>query len=548
MFVRTKKRGERIYLQVAENRWEDGKVRQRVLHNLGRLDVLQATGQLESLLASAGRFSRTASIVEAHRRGQAVTTRTVRVGPGRIFGRLWREVGLDRVLRELLSDRRFEFPVERAVFLTVVHRLMVSGSDRSAEKWQAGYDLEGVSGLELHHLYRAMAWLGESLPREGQVGKTPFSPRCVKDVIEEELFRRRQDLFSGVDLVFFDTTSIYFEGEGGETLGAWGHSKDHRPDLKQLVVGMVLDGEGNPICSELWPGNTADVTTLEPVVNRLQTKFHVRNICIVADRGMIREATIREMIRREWKYILGVRMRNCAAVREDVLGRPEAFEEVYPKGVSRKDPSPLKVQEHRVQDRRYIVCLNEDQAVKDREDRKAIVAALTAALKQGDKSLIGNQGYRRFVQAAGTHFLIDLAKVEGEARFDGKWVLTTNTDLSAREVALKYKQLWMVEDIFRSMKSLLSSRPIWHKTDETIRGHVFCSFLALMLRKELQDRLETKGYSLEWADVIRDLDDLVEMAITTAGRRYIVRSESKGTLGKVFQAAGVSLGPTLRLT
>ena len=150
------------------------------------------------------------------------------------------------------------------------------------------YAIEGVADLELHHLYRAMAWLGEVLPKDQQDGATPFAPRTNKDRIEEALFARRRDLFSDLEIVFFDTTSIYFEGEGGETLGQRGHSKDHRPDLKkQMVVGMVLDRNGNPVCSELWPGNTADVKSLAPIVDRLQSRFGIGSVCIVADRGMI---------------------------------------------------------------------------------------------------------------------------------------------------------------------------------------------------------------------------------------------------------------------
>ena len=125
-------------------------------------------------------------------------------------------------------------------------------------------------------------------------------------------------------------------------------------------------------------------------------------------------------------------------------------------------------------------------------------------------------------------------------------MLTTNTDLSTREVALKYKQLWMVEDVFRSMKSLLDTRPIFHKCDETIRGHVFCSFLALLLRKELEDRLASKEWKLEWADVIRDLDNLVEMQVAINGKGYVFRGQASGVAGKVFQACGVALPPTLR--
>lgn len=134
-----------------------------------------------------------------------------------------------------------------------------------ADQWRQGYEIDGCAALQLHHLYRAMAWLGEELPDDQQGGRTPFAPRCTKDLVEEGLFRQRQDLFTGLDLVFFDTTSLYFEGDGGETLGEHGHSKDHRPDLKQMVVGAVLDNEGRPLCCELWPGNTTDVKTLCPL-------------------------------------------------------------------------------------------------------------------------------------------------------------------------------------------------------------------------------------------------------------------------------------------
>ncbi len=126
--------------------------------------------------------------------------------------------------------------------------------------------------MSLHHLYRAMTFLGEQ--REEQTGATPFSPRCTKDLIEESIFLERRDLFTGLDLVFFDTTSIYFEGEGGENLGQKGYSKDHRPDLNQMVVWAVIDNKGKPVCCEMWPGNTADVKTLIPVIDRVRSRFN----------------------------------------------------------------------------------------------------------------------------------------------------------------------------------------------------------------------------------------------------------------------------------
>jgi transposase len=546
LFVRTQTNGSRTYLLIVDNEWVDGKVKQRVLHRLGRLDELLASGQLDALVQSLGRFSEKLAILGAHARGESIATRSARIGPALIFERLWQGCSIDKVLSALLQGRRFEFSVERAIFLTVLHRLFAPGSDRAAEKWKDDYAIEGVADVELQHLYRAMAWLGEVLPDGQQEGATPFAPRTNKDLIEEALFLRRRDLFSDLDIVFFDTTSIYFEGEGGQSVGQRGHSKDHRPDLKQMVVGMVLDRNGNPVCSELWPGNTADVKSLVPIVERLQSRFGIRSVCIVADRGMISAETLAEVELRKWSYILGVRMRSSTEAKA-VVARAGRYAEVHPKSDDRDDPSPLKVKQVWVEDaRRYVVCLNEDQATKDRHDREAVVAALRDALRQGDKSLVGNKGYRKYLRGGGKQFAVDEEKINEEARYDGKWVLTTNMDLPPAEVALKYKQLWMVEDVFRSMKSLLDTRPIYHKCDETIRGHVFCSFLALLLRNELEERLARKEWKLEWADVIRDLNNLVEMEVSIGGKGYVFRGQSSGVAGKVFQACGVALPPTLR--
>src|SRR3989339_35374 len=401
MFVRAKKSGDYQYLQIVENQRIDGKVRQQVVATLGRLDILQSTGKVDAILSSCARFSQKVSVLDAHKRGTLPAAKTIRIGPPKVFGRLWEQTGLHKVITELLKGRKYEFDVERAIFLTVLHRLMVSGSDRNAEQWCRGYAIDGVGEIELHQIYRAMAWLGEELAADKQFGATPFSPRCTKDLIEESLFARRRDLFGSLDLVFFDTTSIYFEGEGGETLGQYGNSKDSRPELKEVKVGT----------------------------------------------------------------------------------------------------------------HRYIVCRNEEQARKDRADRKAIVESLREQLKRGDKALVGNKGYRKYLAAPKSqeHFQIDEDKILEEAKYDGIWVLQTDLDISAQEIALHYKELWMVETIFRTIKSILANRPVFHKCDETIRGHVFCSFLALILMKELQERIQQKGWlNIEWQDIIYYLNELHE--------------------------------------
>ena len=542
MFARIKKSGKHQYLQIVENRKIKGKVVQRVLVTLGRMDRLHKKDRIETLIRSLSRFSEKALLIVS---GQSDVSASARkIGPALIFERLWKELGIQKVIRGLLSERRFEFDVERAIFLTVVHRLFVSGSDRSCDRWRRDYVIKGVGELSLHHLYRAMAFVGQQI--EDQTGATPFSPRCIKDLIEEGIFFERRDLFSGLELVFFDATSIYFEGEAGEALGQKGHSRDHRPDLNQMVIGVVIDSKGKPVCCEMWPGNTADVRSLIPVIERIRTRFHVGQFCIVADRGMISAETIRELDRKKIAYIFGTRMRKVNEVKRDVLSRPGRYREVRPEGKSFKDPAPLEVKEVSLNGSRYIVCLNPRQARKDAQDRQAITDSLTEKIKTSPKALIGNKGYRKYLKVDRGSLSIDQDKVEYEARFDGKWVLITNTEFSADQVALKYKELWQVEQVFRDIKSVLETRPVYHQRDENIRGHVFCSFLALVLRKELNRRLEEAGHCFEWADIKQDLKSLQEVLIEDNGRSLVLRTECVGTCGKVFQAIGVAIPPTIR--
>lgn len=546
MFVRIKKAGSLSYFQIVENHREGASVKQRVIANLGHAEELSDSGKLDNLARSFLKYTTAVRVVDAHREGSLRARTTTSLGPALVFERLWRDLRIPEVLEKVRGKDRHRFSLERAIFLTVLHRLFASGSDRAAEKWKRDFVIEGVDGIELQHLYRSMAWLGE---RSIQIGSEPLSARYRKDQIEEDLFARRSDLFSTLEVVFFDTTSIYFEGEGGQELGQRGHSKDSRPDLKQMVVGAILDGSGKPICCELWPGNVTDVTTLIPVVERLKSRFGIASICVVADRGMISRGTIEKLEGDELKlqYILGVRMRKDATFRYESLEINESFIEITPPRRTAKDPSPLRVSERMIDGRRYVICYNEEQSRKDKADRAAIVESLREKLKDGDKSLVGNNGYRKYLRTTeAEHFVVDEERIQSEEKFDGLWILRTNTDLPAADVARQYKQLWMVEDVFRSVKTVLETRPIYHKVDETIRGHVFCSFLALMLLKELESRLEARGKRFEWNDIKSDLTALQDIELEMDETTYHLRTDLRGSAGEVLKAAGVAIPPSIR--
>src|SRR5215218_4314055 len=541
MFVREKRINGYTYLYLAETVREHGRAKQRIIKNLGRKEAVTASGALERLASSVARYAERAVVLSQLEAGNPERLACKRIGAPLLFGRLWEETGCRAVIEDLLGGRGFEFAVERAVFATVLHRIMVSGSDRACEKWLADYDLPGAEGLALHQLYRAMAWLGEELSADQQAGATPFAPRTVKDLVEERLFARRRDLFAELSVVFMDTTSLSFAGAGGECLGERGYSKDHRPDLMQMILGVVIDAEGRPVCSEMWPGNTADVSVLVPVIDRLRSRFAIGRVCVVADRGMICAETIAALEERGLEYVLGARERTDSLVRTVVLADQRPF---TPLCIPRAggEETQLFVKEVQVEGRRYIVCRNEAEAEKDAADRAAIIAALDEQLKRGDKALIGNSAYRRYLRTTSKKaFEIDPGKLADEARYDGIFVLRTNARITPLQAVLRYRDLIQVEQLFRTAKTLMRTRPIYHSSDAAIRGHVFCSFLALVLRKELDERCRMAGFRPEWGDVLRDLDRLQDVAISKDGRQMTLRTPATGLIGPLFKAARIAL-------
>ena len=224
-----------------------------------------------------------------------------------------------------------------------------------------------------------------------------------------------------------------------------------------MILAVLLDGDGRPVCTEMWPGNTADVGSLVPVVDRLRKRFSIQRVCVVADRGMISAETIAELEARGLCYILGVRERSDKLVRDLVLADPAPF---IPLTIAKRGKEiDYEAKAVMLAGRRYIVCRNREE-MKDAAARTAILAALQRQLRKGDKTLVGNKGYRRFLATPDDdHFVIDRAKAGGR-KVRRNFVLRTNADLSPLETMLCYKHLWMVERAFRTSKSLFATRPI----------------------------------------------------------------------------------------
>ena len=506
------------YLQLVRSYRDDGHVRQQVLATLGRRDVLTASGQLDELLRSLGRFSTNLRVVEAVRSGGLQARSAKSWGPALVFGRLWERQHLPEELRRLSEDRRFWFDVERVIFAMALQRLCCPGSDLQGSGWVKTVEAPGFERIELQHFYRTCGFLFD-----------------VRQELERRLFFRDRELFSmQLDLVFVDTTSLYIYRDTETPWRKWGYSRDRRGDLPQFVLCVAVDRHGWPVAWEVFPGNTADKPALRRIVEILRQRFKVHSVIIVADRGMIAKDTIALLTQHPkapFDYILGCRMRRQREVSDEVLARAGRYETVA---------DNLEVKEVRVGRRRYVVCRNPEEAKKDAATRDAILAKLQTTLERnGPKAIIGNRGFARFVKVQKGSVSIDAEAVGRDARLDGKFVLTTNTDLPTGEVALTYKSLWRVERTFREEKSTLEVRPIFHHRDDTSIGHIVASFLALRLEVDLQRRLDEANVEVSWPDLMRDLAQVQAVTVDLDGQRYRLRTDMVGVAHHALAAAGI---------
>lgn len=524
MFVRIKTIGQDghryEYLQIVRSVRDGGRVRQELVASLGRRDLLVATGKLDQLLQALARFSTRLRVVEAAKDERFVAREAKTWGPALVFGRLWERQGLPELLDRLAEGRRFGFEPERVAFALALQRLCAPGSDLQGAAWAQTVEAPGFNDLALHQFYRTVPWLA-----------------AIRHELEQDLFFQHRDLFSAeLDLVFVDTTSVYLYRDGESALIRRGYSRDRRPELPQLVLSVAVDGQGWPVAFDVLPGNTADVEALNQAIARFRTRFRIRRAVVVADRGMFGRNTLaqlRDHASAPFDYILGCPLRRERAVAAAVLARPGRYQQVADK---------LEVKEVGLGERRYIVCRNPIEAKQDAADREALLAKLRQTLDHdGPKAVVGNRGYARYLKIAKGSVTLDEAAIAREARLDGKFVLTTSTDLPAAEVAKAYKSLWRVERAFREMKSTLDVRPVFHQRDDSVIGHIVGCFLALRLEVDLQRRLDAKGLAAPWPDLMRDLARLQAVIVDLDGTRYQLRTDCLGHAAKAFQAAGVAI-------
>ncbi len=477
------------YLQLAHNRRVDGVTRAEVLVNLGREDELDVDG-LRRLAGSIARYTGADGMLEGVGEGFVATDSRALGGVWLLDG-LWCQLGVATALEGVLGSRRFTTDVERVLFALVANRCLDPCSKLAAAQW-VSHDapIAGLEAMDDDQAYRAMDLLVEA---------------DAQAKVQEAVFFATADLLNlEVDLLFFDTTSTYFErdtpdpaGEDGRpAFRAYGHSKDHRPDLPQIVIGLAVTREGIPVRVWVWPGNTNDMSVIAQVKDDLRG-WRLGRVVTVVDAGFSSDQNLRYLTRAGGHWIAGERMRDGSKDAQAALSRQGRYQTVR---------DNLRVKEVRVGAgdgaTRFIVCHNPAEAKRDKAKRDETIARLRAELERiasartRAKSARAEGAHQRAECALRDHptlgrylrqtttgrLLIDRVRITAEERLDGKYLLSTSDpDLSAEDVALGYKNLLEAERGFRDLKSTLELRPVFHRLEHRIRAHVLICWLALLL-------------------------------------------------------------------
>ena len=542
------------YLQLAHNRRVGGVTRAEVLVNLGREDELDVEG-LRRLARSITRYTDGEGGDMAAAAGEGLEVVESRpLGGVWVLDALWRRLGVADAVAAAVGARRFATDVERVLFALVANRALRPFFKLAAAEWASkDVHIPGLAEMDEDQAYRAMDVLSAADAEAG---------------VQEAVFFACADLLNlEVDLLFFDTTSTYFERDEPETgpdgapgFRALGHSKDHRPDLPQVVIGLAVTREGIPVRVWVWPGNTNDQTVIKRVKDDL-AGWRLGRVVWVVDRGFSADENLRYLTRAGGHWIAGEKMRDGSPDAKAALARQGRYRTV-------RDNLRVKEVDLGIEGKRFVVCHNPLEAERDRAEREAQLERIQAELDRIDalrdrerrqrktktqgasagrsarrakteRTLARNQDKAhvkaecalrdhptlgRYVRLTPPGRLrVDRAKVAAEQRLDGKFLLSTSDpDISAEDIALGYKNLLEAERSFRDLKGILRLRPVYHRLQERIRAHIVICWLALLLA-----RLIERQAGDTWRNTRRELERL--HLVTLAGAAGEVQQTTRLT-------------------
>lgn len=523
MFLRKIKSKNKTYLHIIESYREGGKVKHRSVAALGSLDQLLETDQLQRIGLALLKYSKQQpklfDISTAEEKSRK------RWGAVFVWKKLWESFGLEQLFASLSKGKKIEFDFFSATFLMLLDRLLEPKSKLKSYQEQSRY--HSIRENSLHHLYRALDLLAES-----------------KEKIEDYLFEKNRSLWNmKVDLVLYDVTSLYFESVASDGFREFGYGKDGNVNEIQILLGLLLDTEGRPIGFDLFPGNTCEGKTIETALKKLSSRFKLSRLILIADQAMLFLKNLELIKEAGYEYIIGGKIRNRSNKIKAQILNPDGYEEIS----SKEGDTVLKVKTIKLDEASLISSWSSKRAKKDKRDRERIIEKAEKLIEHKKASTIAKRGALKYIALEGNlSGKIDQQKIDEDERWDGYYGIETNCkNLSAQTLLTYYHDLWRIEESFRIFKSHLETRPVFHWSENRIRGHLVLCFIAFLLERTLE--LELKKQAIEYSPQLirKALNELQFSEVLIEGQSFYLRSPVSGLANDILRTLRIKIPPLI---
>lgn len=527
MFIKITKAKTSRYVQLVRSYREEGRVKHQVILNLGKLEEIENNPSFQRLAKRLAEISKLPQSADLRDCSEAEIVNWGYL----IYQKIWQEYGLDKLLSQLARNRKVQFSLSEASFLMVVEHLLQPRSKLATYHHQAHF--ANLPQVTLNQLYRSLDLLCD-----------------YKEQLEEALFAANCHLFNlKIDIVFYEVTTFSFESVRTDSLRDFGFSKNGKFQEVQVVMGLLIDGEGRPIGYELFPGNTFDGKTLETVLAALRKRFHLRRVIIVADRGTNSKLNLKKITEEGYSYLFASRLKKMSkAVQKEIFtGSYEEME--FPEGSEDKVRYQVIDYVNKVKDERgkiselpeqLLITYSEKRAKKDREDRRRLLEKARLLLEEKSKIKAGNKRgskkYLKEITSGPVDWALDEEAIRREEKFDGYYgIQTSEKSLGPQEVLLAYHTLWKIEESFRIMKSTLEVQPIFHWTEKRIKGHFVACFLAFLLERTLELKLKQAGESPSGEQIREALNSLNFSKVNLDNQTYLIKTRGTELSKKILR-------------
>ncbi len=530
MYVKTTKSKTHTYVQLVQGFREGKKVKHKVLVNLGRLDQLKKDTSWGGIIDRLSELMDLKNIVNI---GKCRSAQIFNWGY-LVYKKLWNKFKLDQVLLNIQKNSNAVFDLNNACFLMVIRHLLEPSSKLSTYNNQKKY-LQ-YQEVELNHLYRSLDVLHQN-----------------KERIEQHIFAINCSLFKmKIDIVFYDVTTFHFESVRKDGLKNFGYSKNCKFNEVQVVLGMFIDCDGRPIGYELFSGNTFDSKTLDQALDAIEKRFGIRNVIIVADRGINSKINLKHILDKGYGYIVSSRIKNIGKkTQEKIFDNSDyvklsgdhsiSYKILDYVNICKSGKNKFKLPE------KLIITYSEKRARKDCADRQRLLDKANHLL--ADKSLIKNsskRGGKKYLKEQGENidWTLDAEAIARDEKFDGYYgIQTSDANLSVEKVLDAYHTLWKIEESFRIMKSTLEVRPIFHWTEDRIKGHFVACFLAFLLERTMEVELHSAGIAASTQDIREAINAMQFTETECKEKKYLLNSATPELGSKILAILKLKMPP-----